>query len=84
MWSSLSGAAVAIAEVNEDFFEAAKRGDLPAVERFIANGADVNVKTTDGITALMIASLNGHKEVVQSLLIKGADVNAETIRAQPR
>ncbi len=74
-------ATVAIAGVNEDFFEAAKRGDLPAVKRFIANGINVNAKANDGTTALMYAlmyaSREGHKQIVQLLLDKGADVNAK-------
>jgi ankyrin repeat protein len=72
------GATVVIAGVNEDFREAANRGDLPAVKDFIAKGADVNSKANTGETALMRASYTGRKEVVQLLLAKGADVNAAT------
>src|SRR5208337_803068 len=75
-------ATVAFAGVDEDFFEAVKRGDLPAAESSIANGADVNAKDEDGRTALIIASglvsRNGCKEVIQALLATGADVNAKT------
>ncbi|MGA7492067.1 MAG: ankyrin repeat domain-containing protein [Syntrophobacteraceae bacterium] len=70
-------ATVAVAGVKEDFFEAAKRGDLPAVKRFIANGTDVNAKDKNGNVALTTASFNGHKEIVRVLLAKGADVNAK-------
>ena len=64
------------AGVNRDFLEAAKRGDVPAVKAFIANGANVNEKYNKGFTSLIFASMNGHLEVVQALLDKGADVNA--------
>ncbi len=59
------------------FFEAVNRGDLPAVEHYIPNGADVNTKNKDsGGTALIAASAQGHRDVVNLLLDKGADVNA--------
>jgi len=67
---------------NEDkdaqLLQAAKYGNLPAVQALLANGADVNAKeTTYGATALIIASQNGHTEIVKLLLEKGADVNAK-------
>ena len=71
-------ATVAIAGVNEDFLEAAARGDLPSVKSFFAKGADVNAKAYRGGTELIFASENGHKDVVQLLLAKGANVNAKT------
>jgi len=64
--------AAAIAGVNEDLLEAAKRGDVPAVQRFIADGADVNTKDDNGLTALIAASFNGHKEVRELLVRAGA------------
>ena len=67
----------AIAGVNEDLPRAAGRGDLPAVKNFIDKGADVNAKANTGVTALIMASQQGHKEVVELLLAKGADVNAK-------
>jgi ankyrin repeat protein len=39
-------------------------------------GADFNVKSSEnGFTALMIASKNGHTNIVKLLLDKGADIN---------
>ncbi len=69
-------ASTAIADVNEDFIKAAARGDLPAVTSFIAKGADVNAKAF-GVTALIMASNYGHKEVVELLLARGSNINAE-------
>lgn len=66
----------AIAGVNDDFLEAAKRRDLAAVKGFIAKGANINAMDNFGGTALIAASSQGYKEVVRLLLAKGADVNA--------
>jgi ankyrin repeat protein len=63
----------------DDLFNAAKNGDAAAVQALLDKGADVNVKKTDGATALMAASQLGHVEVVQLLLAKGADVNAKAV-----
>ena len=43
----------------------------------LEKGADVNVKTGYGSTALGLASWNGDTEIVRMLLEKGADVNAK-------
>ena len=44
----------------------------------LAKGADINVRdSTTGATSLHWASLHNHKEVVQALLGKGADVNVK-------
>ena len=61
----------------EDFLEAAKSGDLLTIKRLITELPDINVKSNEGSTALLLASENGHKDVVQILLAKGAYINAE-------
>lgn len=43
----------------------------------LENGANVNVKANDGLTALIWASDNGCVEVVRLLLENGANVNAK-------
>ena len=58
---------------------AAFRGN-PEIARFlIEKNADVNAKTIDGQTALMIAAENGHRDV-RFLIEKGADINAQDKR----
>ncbi|OPY76034.1 MAG: Ankyrin repeat protein [Syntrophorhabdus sp. PtaU1.Bin058] len=48
------------------------------VKLLLDKGADVNAKwATEGITALIFASQEGHTDVVKLLLDKGADVNAK-------
>ena len=44
----------------------------------LAHGAIVNLRETNGITALMMAADGGYEDVVQLLLASGADVNAST------
>ena len=53
-------------------------GNREAVRRQLEqDGIDVNAKNSEGYTALILASSNGHKEIVEMLLEKGADVNAK-------
>jgi ankyrin repeat protein len=42
----------------------------------LAEQADANAKESTGVTALMIATANGHADVVQVLLLSGANVYA--------
>ncbi len=64
-------------EVEGVFYESAATGDIHAVEEYIEDIGDVDVRGHDGRTALMAAANNGHEEVVEFLLDHGADVNAE-------
>lgn len=63
------------ADQNEQFFAAARKGDVEAVKALLAKGTDVNAKTRYGVTALYYAADRGHMELVKLLLEKGADVN---------
>ena len=55
---------------------AAQRGDPAAVERLIAEGADVNAASESGSPPLLLASGGGHTDIVRALLSAGADVEA--------
>ena len=44
----------------DNLIEASGAGDLSQVKALLAAKADVNAKTPDGRTALMLASQNGH------------------------
>ncbi|XP_023201069.1 ankyrin repeat domain-containing protein SOWAHC-like isoform X2 [Xiphophorus maculatus] len=52
---------------------AAKQGRQEAVDMMVHSGADVNVRS--GYTALHLASIHGHQEVVQTLI---STYNAKT------
>ena len=57
---------------------ASKEGHVEIVEILLDNDANVNAKNNDGQTALILASIYGHKDTVDMLLKKGkADVKAK-------
>jgi ankyrin repeat protein len=62
---------------NDEFFAAARKGDVAAVKAFLDKGVDVNAKTQYGATALSYACDKGHTEVVRLLLERGADPNVK-------
>ena len=65
--------------------EAAKQGDLAAVKRLLADGADPNETNRYGATALTYASSRGFLEVAQKLVEGGAtvDVTDTFYQSQP-
>ena len=67
---------VGCGEVPKDIGGAAEKGDIKAVQQFIAAGSDVNAKNDYGVTPLHYAAI-GHKEIAELLISKGADVNAK-------
>ncbi len=60
--------------LNDQMWEAVRKGDAPAVTALLDKGADVNAKFRYGSTALFKAAERGHIEVVKILLARGADV----------
>jgi ankyrin repeat protein len=64
----------------ESIEAAASEGDIEAVKKHLANGADVNAKGWNGLTTLQWAASSGHTEIVEPLIAAGADVNAKVKR----
>lgn len=74
-----AGAATAGAapiEIN-NLLDAAKYGDIEAVEDFLAIGKDVKMKDAEGRTALHYACGFGHDEIARMLMESGGEVEAE-------
>lgn len=63
--------------LNDQMWEAARKGDATAVAALLDKGADVNAKFRYGATALFKAAERGNTEVVKLLLARGADVKVK-------
>ena len=55
--------------------DAAGGGNIEAVKQHLATGTDVNAKNENSQTPLHSAADKGHKEIVELLITKSADVN---------
>lgn len=64
-------------DLNSNLLEAASRGDLPQVEFFLKEGAQLNAKNKEWKTSLDIAFTKGRTQVVDFLLQKGATCTQE-------
>jgi len=64
---------------NEDYtplMQSAGNNALPAVQFLLSHGADPNIHTGRGTTALMLAAQKANADVVRYLLDHGADIHA--------
>ncbi len=72
------GATTNARSVSNVLCDAVRNGDLRAVKKQLANGADINAEDNEfGVTALSWATLRGDTAIAQFLIAKGADVNAK-------
>ncbi|MBA3438490.1 MAG: ankyrin repeat domain-containing protein [Pyrinomonadaceae bacterium] len=62
-------------QLNEQLWEATRKGDAIAVKTLLDKGADVNALFRYGQTPLFKAAERGYTVIVQLLLERGADVN---------
>ena len=63
-------------DVRERMFDACRSGDTTAVEKELASGGRLTDCEPGGYTPLLVAVVNGQRELVQHLLQLGADVEA--------
>src|ERR1044072_4640042 len=61
--------------LNDQLFEAVRKGDAAAVTAALDRGADVNAKFRYGATALFKAAERGNADVTKVLLDRGAELN---------
>lgn len=64
-------------ELNDQLFEAVRKGDVAAVTAALDHGADVNAKFRYGTTALFKAAERGNVEITKILLDRGADTKVK-------
>lgn len=74
IWVSL---AVFAGDVNDELLSASRKGDLAAVKALCEQGAAIEAKTPYGQTPLYLAAMNGHNDVVQFLISKGAKTDVK-------
>jgi len=63
--------------LNDQLFEAVRKGDAAAVTAALDKGADVNAKFRYGMTALFKAAERGNADVAKVLVDRGVDVNVK-------
>ena len=64
-------------ELNDQLFEAVRKGDAAAVTALLDKGADVNAKFRYGQTALFKAAEKGNADVAKVLIDRGVDVTVK-------
>lgn len=60
---------------DQALLDAVRFDDVAAVERLVADGADVNARQADGATALAWAAMRSNPDIARMLLEAGADPN---------
>lgn len=73
-------ASAAWASLDEDWVRAVGKRDVATIERLVKRGVDVNLSTTDGKTALMLAAQQGRIDLIRTLLDAGATINLTNTR----
>ncbi len=61
--------------LNEELWEATRKGEVETVKALLAQGAEINAKTRHGATALFYAADRGNVEMIKVLIEHGAELN---------
>lgn len=61
------------AQLQDYYFDAARRGDMQVLDTFIESGYPLDTQDEKGYTALILATYHGHAGYVERLLAMGAD-----------
>jgi TPR repeat protein len=75
---STSSQSSAETQIATDIFMAVEKGDPQEVIRAVLAGADVNVRSQDGYTALMYAVTKGNPDVVREIISGGAEIDMQS------
>src|ERR1700687_4617240 len=67
---------IALPDLNESLWEAARAGDTARITAALDKGLDINATARYDMTALIFAADNGRLDAVKLLVARGADVNA--------
>ncbi|CRL50470.1 MULTISPECIES: ankyrin repeat domain-containing protein [unclassified Pseudomonas] len=68
------------AQLQDYYFDAARRGDVPMLDTFIEAGYSLDTRDSKGYTALILAAYHGQTAAVERLLAAGADACAQDQR----
>lgn len=67
---------------NYQYVNAARQGNVAAVQRYLRAGVPVDVESLGAMTAMRWACYEGHADVVRVLLAHGADPNGGLFNAR--
>ena len=80
--SSVSLAPADTTALELSLLEAASAGDGARLRELLGQGANINGRRSDGSTALMVAAVLEHDELVRMLIERGASVDARDTRGR--
>jgi len=76
-WYKERGHSTGVLKANHELFNAVRQVDIVAVEQAIADGANINAKSS-GLAPLHLATIQGQNRISELLIANGADVNAKS------